>query len=111
MYKMFRIKNFRCFKDLQINDLGRGEFDCGAEQHGQDGSIGGDVFAYATLTWSAVESTAVRGIDFSNDDRMRSWRQFFYRMDPGKTIEIEGHHLLPKPRPTLCIKELANTQR
>ena len=23
MYKTFRVKNFRCFKDLQINDLGR----------------------------------------------------------------------------------------
>ena len=23
MYKSFRVKNFRCFKDLQINDLGR----------------------------------------------------------------------------------------
>jgi len=39
---------------------------------------------------------------------MRSWRQFFYRMDSDKIIEIEGHRLLPKPRPTLCIEELAN---
>ena len=23
MYKSFRVKNFRCFKDLEINDLGR----------------------------------------------------------------------------------------
>ena len=23
MYKTFRVKNFRCFEDLQINDLGR----------------------------------------------------------------------------------------
>ena len=23
MYKSFHVKNFRCFKDLQINDLGR----------------------------------------------------------------------------------------
>ena len=31
-------------------------------------------------------------------------------MDSDKTIEIEGRHLLPKPRPTLCIEELANTK-
>ena len=52
----------------------------------------------------------VRGIDFSDDNRMRSWRQFFHRMDSDKTIEIEGHHLLPRPRPTLCMEELANTK-
>jgi len=31
-------------------------------------------------------------------------------VDSEKTIEIEGRHLLPRPRPTLCIEELANTK-
>ena len=45
MYKSFRVKNFRCFKDLQINDLGRVNLIAGKNNTGQDGSARGDVFA------------------------------------------------------------------
>ena len=46
MYKSFRVKNFRCFKDLQINDLGRVNLIAGKNKYREDGSDGGDVYPF-----------------------------------------------------------------
>lgn len=111
MYKTFRVKNFRCFRDLQISDLGRVNLIAGANNTGKTALM--EAMYLHTRPCSPGELwnlQQVRGIDFNDDNRTRSWRQFFYRMDSDKTIEIEGHHLLPKPRPILCIEELANTK-
>ena len=111
MYKSFRVKNFRCFNDLQINDLGRVNLIAGPNNTGKTALM--EAMYLHTRPFSPGELSnlqQVRGIDFDNDNRMRSWRQFFYRMDSEKTIEIDGRHLLPKPRSTLCIEELANTK-
>ena len=43
MYKSFRVKNFRCFKDLQINDLGRVNLIAGKNNTGKTALTGGDV--------------------------------------------------------------------
>lgn len=111
MYKSFRVKNFRCFKDLQINDLGRVNLIAGANNTGKTALM--EAMYLYTRPFSPGELSnlqQVRGIDFSDDNRTSSWRQFFYRMGSDKTIEIEGHHVLPKPRHTLCIEELTNTK-
>ena len=111
MYKTFRVKNFRCFKDLQVNDLGRVNLIAGPNNTGKTALMEAMYLHTRPLSPGELSNLQqVRGIDFSDDDRMRSWRQFFYRMDSDKTIEIEGHHLLPKAHPTLCIEELANTK-
>ena len=39
MYKSFRVKNFRCFKDLQINDLGRVNLIAGKNNTGKTALI------------------------------------------------------------------------
>ena len=111
MYKSFRMKNFRCFRDLQINGLGRVNLIAGPNNTGKTALM--EAMYLHTRPFSPTELSnlqQVRGIEFSDNNRTSSWRQFFYRLDSGKTIEIEGHHDIPKPRPTLCIEELANTK-
>ncbi len=110
MYKTFRVKNFRCFKDLQINDLGRVNLIAGANNTGKTALM--EAMYLHTRPFSPGDLSnlqQVRGINFSDDNRVSNWRQFFYRLDPDTPIEIEGQRILPEPRPILCIEELANT--
>lgn len=109
MYKTFRVKNFRCFRDLQISDLGRVNLIAGANNTGKTALMEAMYLHTRPFLPSELSNLQqVRGIDFSEENRVSNWRQFFYRMDFDKTIEIEGRRLLSDPRPILCIEELAN---
>ena len=106
MYRSrFDVKNFRCFKDLQINDLGRVNLIAGKNNTGKTALHGGDVYVHSrpnrdsqTLlridrrgsyrTFRAVFSIAPMQTDDLNT--IVSWRQFvFYEMDPSsEPIEL-----------------------
>ena len=111
MYKTFRVKNFRCFKDLQINDLGRVNLIAGKNNTGKTALMEAMYLhtrrdAATELVWLHVK---VRGLAEFNDNRVANWRQLFYGMDASQVIEIEMPQILNVGWPTLQIKEIANT--
>ncbi len=111
MYKTFTVKNFRCFKDLQINDLGRVNLIAGKNNTGKTALL--EAMYLHTRPKEPRELLNLqiaRGIDVPDDDRAAIWRQFFYRMNVAENIQIQMDQILPDPHPTLCIFETANSE-
>lgn len=91
MYKSFRVKNFRCFKDLQINDLGRVNLIAGKNNTGKTALM--EAFSVLSSPLSPQMLYGLqdaRGIKNSNKYRRESWLHFFSRFDSSIPIELEG---------------------
>ena len=104
MYKSFRVKNFRCFKDLQINDLGRVNLIAGKNNTGKTALLEAMYLQTQTVDSQAVlltSSKCARGLDF---------RARCYQLD--RTLEaVLFHGMDCQHRSTLKSKLLAETQR
>ena len=91
MYKTFRVKNFRCFRDLEITDLGRVNLIAGKNNTGKTALMEALFLLTHPLTpqWlSDIQET--RGLAASGEDRRDTWRQFFYELNTQRDISLYG---------------------
>ncbi len=106
MYKSFRVKNFRCFKDLQINDLGRVNLIAGKNNTGKTALMEAMYLFTKPLTPQVLfHLNHVRGLDVPNDNLPSYWQQFFFRMDSSKCITIAADNTRRASGTRLSIKE------
>ena len=108
MYKSFRVKNFRCFKDLQINDLGRVNLIAGKNNTGKTALL--EAMYLLTRPKSPnvlLDLQDVRGLVEPDDQRRDYWRQFFYNMDEKYPIKIEATEIGAESSVTLIVSELS----
>ncbi len=91
MYKSFRVKNFRCFKDLQINDLGRVNLIAGKNNTGKTALMEAMLLLTIPLTPQTLSDLhTTRGLEDAGQDRREVWQQFFLGRDTSLEIEICG---------------------
>ena len=91
MYKSFRVKNFRCFKDLQINDLGRVNLIAGKNNTGKTALL--EAMYLHTRPKEPVtllHLQQVRNIDSPQDDYPAYWKHYFNDFETSNDIEIDG---------------------
>lgn len=99
MYKSFRVKNFRCFKDLQMNDLGRVNLIAGKNNYGKTALMEAAVLLSRPLTPNLLlDLLTSRGLTDSNKNRRDIWQQIFYRLDTSCEIELYGFEHESKER-------------
>ena len=90
MYKSFRVKNFRCFKDLQINDLGRVNLIAGKNNTGKTALMEAlYIFTRPKSPNVLLDIQSVRGLVEPETNRRDYWKQLFYDMDSTQPIEIK----------------------
>ncbi|MYA94328.1 MAG: AAA family ATPase, partial [Chloroflexi bacterium] len=91
MYKSFRVKNFRCFKDLQINDLGRVNLIAGKNNTGKTALMEAALMLSSPLTPNLLlDLLSSRGIIDSDKNRRDVWQQIFYGLDTTCEINLYG---------------------
>lgn len=91
MYKSFRVKNFRCFKDLQINDLGRVNLIAGKNNTGKTALLEAMMLLNVPLTPQLLgDLHNTRGLEVGGQDRREVWQQFFLGRDTSLDIDIRG---------------------
>ena len=91
MYKSFRVKNFRCFKDLQINDLGRVNLIAGKNNTGKTALMEAiSVLTSPLSPQSLYDLQEARGIRNSNRYRRECWQNLFFEFDSTIPIHMEG---------------------
>ncbi|MDE2637490.1 MAG: AAA family ATPase [Chloroflexota bacterium] len=91
MYKSFRVKNFRCFKDLQINDLGRVNLIAGKNNTGKTALLEAGLVLSAPLRPNLLlELLQSRGFIDSDKNRRDVWQQIFYGLDTTCEIYLCG---------------------
>ena len=99
MYKTFRVKNFRCFKDLQINDLGRVNLIAGKNNTGKTALLeamyilAGDrdpktmlrknLRTAYRLSWGSEQHDAAL-----NSSDIIAWSTMFQNLDTEHNIEL-----------------------
>lgn len=99
MYKSFRVKNFRCFKDLQINDLGRVNLIAGKNNTGKTALMeamylhSGNRDARTLLRIEHHESLRLyrefMPSDTDDDSKsLVSWNNLFYNFETNNPIEL-----------------------
>ena len=109
MYKTFRVKNFRCFKDLQINDLGRVNLIAGKNNTGKTALMEAMyIFTRPLSPWALFQLQNARGIDVPESDYPLYWKQFFYGMESSGTIRIDASGSRFADGMVLTIQELEN---
>ncbi len=90
MYKSFRVKNFRCFKDLQINDLGRVNLIAGKNNTGKTALMEAMyIFTRPKSPKVIIDLQSVRGLSEPKVNRRGYWKQLFYDMDSTQSIGID----------------------
>ena len=107
MYKSFRVKNFRCFKDLQINDLGRVNLIAGKNNVGKTALMEA-IYIHSgnreprTLlrvqprtNYRASREILMRDSD-SDTANILTWKTAFRNFDSSNQIEFNG--LLESPQ-------------
>jgi len=108
MYKSFRVKNFRCFKDLQINDLGRVNLIAGKNNTGKTALLEAMyIFTRPKSPDVLFDIQDIRGLVEPEDQRRDYWRQFFYNMDETHPIKIKATELGAESSVALIISELS----
>ena len=110
MYKSFRVKNFRCFKDLQINDLGRVNLIAGKNNTGKTALL--EAMYLHTRPKEPRELLNLqlaRGLEVDVTDRTALWKQYFFKMNVANEIHIEMQKFLAATRPSLYIVETTNS--
>ena len=107
MYKSFRVKNFRCFKDLQINDLGRVNLIAGKNNTGKTALLEAMyIFTRPKSPNVLFDVQDVRGLVEPEGNRRDYWKQFFYEMDSTLPIGIETGETGTEAFAALTIGEL-----
>ena len=91
MYKTFRVKNFRCFKDLQINDLGRVNLIAGKNNTGKT-ALMESMYLHTRPQEPEVllHIQQARDLDTPEIDLPSYWSHFFNAFDSQQDIEIDG---------------------
>ena len=111
MYNSFHVKNFRCFKDLQINDLGRVNLIAGRNNTGKTALMEAMYLHTRPLSPKALlDLQDVRGIQRPAGHLSVYWRQLFYDMDPALKIDIAGNEDVDSESHTLEITEYPNNR-
>ena len=109
MYKSFRVKNFRCFKDLQINDLGRVNLIAGKNNTGKTALMEA-LFLQTKPIKSGVLASIQdwRDIKFP-DEYLESYLKLFcHRYDAVQPIILEAHSTLPERQTKLYMSLMMN---
>lgn len=104
MYKTFRVKNFRCFKDLQINDLGRVNLIAGKNNTGKTALLEAmylhtgnrDVKTLLRTEQVTYYRTARDSYPMPRDleedaPSIVSWSDIFHNMDSTNCIELSAY--------------------
>ena len=108
MYKTFRVKNFRCFKDLQINDLGRVNLIAGKNNTGKTALLEAMYFNSKPLSPQIlIDLQVVRGLQEPDDNIRAYWKQFFYAMDTMNDIRLEMTDSSSESNYAVSVVELA----
>ena len=102
MYKSFRVKNFRCFKDLQINDLGRVNLIAGKNNTGKTALLeamyihSGNREPKTFLRKDHLRSVHRRSTHFyrseleEDNTNIISWAEMFHNFNKNHAIELHG---------------------
>ena len=91
MYNSFRVKNFRCFKDLQLNDLGRVNLIAGKNNTGKTALLEAMYLLSEPLSAQVLfDLQKVRGLAPPNRDLRTYWGQFFFNMNSTVPIQVES---------------------
>ncbi len=111
MYKSFRVKNFRCFKDLQINDLGRVNLIAGKNNTGKTALMEAMYLLGRPLFPPLLfELQEMRGVEVPNNHHVPVWRLFFHNVTSGHDIQLSAVQMNSSIPISLTIKEYANSQ-
>jgi AAA15 family ATPase/GTPase len=93
MYKSFHIQNFRCFEDLEINDLARINLIAGKNNVGKTSLLEAiHIFLqnyFTVLARLPNEPLAIKASDWSN---------LFYKLDTTNTIRFSGRRFPSSPQ-------------
>ena len=93
MYQSFRVKNFRCFKDLQINDLGRVNLIAGKNNTGKTALMEAMYLHTRPNDPLMLQNMQnVRDLEMPSQDLPSFWSQFFVGLDSSIDIQIEGEN-------------------
>ena len=100
MYKSFRVKNFRCFKDLQINDLGRVNLIAGKNNSGKTALMEAMyIFSRPHTPQTPFQlQHQVRALDAPKVNLQTYWKQLFAGMDTESAIELSAEYASQKNR-------------
>ena len=90
MYTSFRVKNFRCFRDLQLNDLGRVNLIAGRNNSGKTALLEAIYLHTKPSPQVLFNLQQARGLDVPSDNLPTHWKQFFRHLDSTKSIEMDG---------------------
>ena len=96
MYKSFRVKNFRCFKDLQINDLGRVNLIAGRNNTGKTALMEAMYILTGIRDLKTLlrrDNSSIRWNRRAVDEEERtslSWSTIFSNLDTSKLVEISA---------------------
>ncbi len=111
MYKSFHVKNFRCFKDLQINDLGRVNLIAGKNNTGKTALLEAMyIFTRPGLPQVLFELQGIRTGTLPSNFLEAIWKQFFHGMNASQTMEFSGHGKISDKRTCLTVQELMNSK-
>ena len=106
MYKSFRVKNFRCFKDLEVKDLGRVNLIAGRNNTGKTALMEAMYLLTKPLSpWVLFDLQRNRGLESPTDYASHHWKQFFYQLDSAKRIRIDGADSNPSTCRELTISD------
>ena len=109
MYESFHVKNFRCFKDLQINDLGRVNLIAGKNNTGKTALLEAMYLHTRPLTPQVLfHLNHVRGLEAPDANLSTYWKHYFYNMDSTNSIEIAASNIDDVILPKLTIAELSD---
>ncbi len=111
MYKTFRVKNFRCFKDLQINDLGRVNLIAGKNNTGKTALMEAMYLHTRPLSPNVLfDLQHVRGLEQPDGYMSKYWRQIFYQLDSALRIQLAGIEANTSDLSVLEITEFPNNK-
>ena len=111
MYKTFRVKNFRCFKDLQINDLGRVNLIAGKNNTGKTALLEAMYLHTRPLSPNVLfDLQHVRGLEQPDGYMSKYWRQIFYQLDSALRIQLAGIEANTTDLSVLEITEFPNNK-
>ena len=101
MYKSFRVKNFRCFKDLQINDLGRVNLIAGKNNTGKTALLeamhvlAGTYSGQVLLRNPGLRRALLRPENESETRNQLSWSTIFFGLNTSLAIELSASERIP----------------
>ncbi|MCY3978774.1 MAG: AAA family ATPase [Chloroflexi bacterium] len=111
MYKSFRVKNFRCFKDLQINDLGRVNLIAGQNNTGKTALLEAMyIFTRPKSPGVLLDLQEIRGLVEPEASRRDYWRQYFSDMDSAEPIVFETNEKGSEAYIALILSELSDLE-